>query len=263
MLRREYKYLVPNKYLDDIRNEMLPFVETDSFASACENNQYTVRSIYYDSPNLDFYHEKIEGLKIRKKLRIRGYNKFMDDSVVFLEIKRKRENFIDKHRSKLYYKNLDDIFYTGDLDSYIIQSDADSIKNAQRFFFHVNKKLLKPISLVVYEREAFFSRFNTNIRITFDKNLRYYSLPLFADLYEDNILKPAIKNHFVFEMKFYQGFPEHFTKIITKFQLIRLAVSKYSICIDADKELRPTSNRKFLALGNPVWKDKISRKEAI
>jgi len=263
LLRREYKYLVPNKYLNDIRDELLPYVELDSYASRCSNNQYTVRSIYYDSINLDYYHEKIEGLKVRKKLRIRGYNEFKEDNIVFLEIKRKRENFIDKHRSKIYYKNLDDIFYTGDLESYIIQDSDDSINNAQRFFFHVNKKLLRPISLVVYDREAFFSKFNTNCRITFDKNLRYYSLPLFADLYDENILKPAIKNQFVFEIKFYQGFPEHFRMIINKFQLTRLAVSKYSICIDADKELRPLSGNKFFAFSNPIWKEQISRKEAI
>ncbi len=263
MLRREYKYLVPNKYLNDVRSELFPYVELDKYAAVCKDQQYVVRSIYYDSFNLDFYREKIEGLKVRKKLRIRGYNDYREDNYVYLEIKRKYENFIDKHRSKLYFKNLDDIFYTGDLASYIIQNKDDSFDNARRFFFHINRKLLKPISLVVYDREAYFSKFDSNIRITFDKNLRFFSLPVFTDLYEENILKPAIINQFVFEIKFYQGFPEHFQKIITKFQLTRLAVSKYSICVDADKELRPILNTKLFTFTNPIWKEQISRKEAI
>jgi len=261
--RKEFKYLVSNKYLEDIRKELIPYVELDPFAAICKDNQYTVRSIYYDSFNLDYYREKIEGLKVRKKLRIRGYNELQEDSVVFLEIKRKYENFISKHRSKLSYKNLDDIFYTGDVESYIIQDKDFSIENAKRFFFHVNRKLLKPISLVVYDREAFFSKFNTNVRITFDKNLRFSSLPTFADLYEESILKSTLKNQFVLEVKFYQGFSEHFQKIINKFQLTRLAVSKYSICVDADKELRPMINNKYFAFSNPIWKEQISRKEAI
>ncbi len=263
MLRREFKYLVPNKLVDDLREELYPFVELDKYASMRPQKQYTVRSIYYDTLNLEYYLEKIEGLKTRKKIRIRGYNEQCEDSLVFLEIKRKLENFIDKHRSLLYYKHLDDIFYTGDIESYIIQKNDDSLDNAKRFFYHVNRKLLKPVSLVVYDREAFFSKFDSNIRITFDKNLRFSSLPSFSSLYDESILKPALPNQFVFEIKFYMGFAEHFQKIINKFQLTRLAVSKYSICVDADKGLKSLTNNKFFAFSNPVWKEQIYRKEAI
>lgn len=263
MLRREFKYLVSNKYLDDIRNELLPYVELDKYASINNDHQYIVRSIYYDSFNLDYYREKIEGLKVRKKLRVRGYNNLQDNNIVFLEIKRKYENFIDKHRSKVYYKNLDDLFFTGNMESYVIQEKESSLDDAKRFFFHINKKQLKQISLVVYDREAFFSKFDSNIRITFDKNLRFSSLPSFTDLYEESILKPALRNYFVLEIKFYQGFSEHLQKIINKFKLTRLAVSKYSICIDADKELKPLLNKKFLAFGNSIWNEQVSSKEAI
>ncbi len=114
-MRREYKYLVPQRDIDRLRQRILPFVTVDDFAS--EGNQYTVRSIYFDSSNLKYYNEKIDGIKIRKKLRVRGYNKQADESIVFLEIKRKNENHINKNRSAIKYYNLNDLLTTKDLES--------------------------------------------------------------------------------------------------------------------------------------------------
>ena len=263
MLRREYKYLVPNYLLDDLRRDLSPFVEYDKYAINRPEKHYTVRSIYYDTLGLDYYNEKLAGTKVRKKIRIRGYNEPNDSNVVFLEIKRKLENFIDKHRTQVYYRNLEDLFYFGDIDSYIIQKNDDALDNAKRFFFHMNRYLLKPVSLVVYNREAFFSKFDSNIRITLDRNLRCFSLPAFINLYDETILKPALSNHFVFEIKFYLGFSEHFQKIINKYRLTRLAVSKYVICVEADKNLVSKFENKQFAFNNPVWKEQINCKEAI
>ena len=93
LYRKEYKYLVPNDLLPDLRRALKPFLSLDDFAMQRDKKEYTVRSIYYDTKTLEFYFEKIEGYKIRKKIRIRGYNQLLGEKVVFLEIKRKYENF--------------------------------------------------------------------------------------------------------------------------------------------------------------------------
>jgi hypothetical protein len=263
MLRREYKYLAPVGIIDDLRSALEPYVELDKYAINRPLKEYTVRSIYFDSLNMDFYYEKIEGIKNRNKIRIRCYNELNNKNVAFLEIKRRLENFIDKHRSLTIYENLDDLFYTGDIDSYIIQKDYDSMDNAKRFFFQVNKKFLRPVSLVVYDREAFFSKFDSNIRITFDKNLRCLSFPDFSSFYNDESLKPAMIKYFVLEIKFYNGYSEHIQKIINRFNLQRMAISKYQICVDAGKIITSSRNIKKFAFVNPVWKKQIYCKEAI
>ena len=188
MLRREYKYLTPVGILDQLRSAIMPYVELDKYASIRPNKEYTVRSIYYDNKELDAYYEKVEGIKNRNKIRVRCYNEFNGTNIAFLEIKRRLENFIDKHRSPLKYEHLEDLFYTNDIESYIIQKEPDAIDNAKRFFFQINKNHMKPISLVVYDREAFFSKFDSNIRITFDKNLRFYSFPDIATFYNESLL---------------------------------------------------------------------------
>lgn len=263
MLRREYKYLVPNNLLDDIRNDMLPFVELDKFTSVRPQQEYTVRSIYYDNMNFDYYKEKVEGIKTRKKIRVRGYNESGDKNIVFLEIKRKLENFIDKNRAQLKYENIEDLFITGDVESYIIRKESNSLDDAKRFFYHIHRKSLKPVSLIVYDREAFYSKFDSNIRVTFDKNLRYSPFPNFDILYEENILRKVMPKHFVLELKFYKGYSEHFQKIITKYGLVRSAVSKYQICIDAELSRQSITNFKQFIFSNPFLQEQIYCKEAV
>lgn len=240
-MRYEYKYLVPNTYLADLRKALLPYVEYDGFVNDAEIPEYTVRSIYYDSDKMDFYHEKLDGLKTRKKLRIRGYNEFDKKNIVFLEIKRKYENFIGKNRSALRYEDLAALLKTGEVEEFVLTENgfSKSVEDGERFLHHMNKMLLKPIVLIVYDREAFFSKFNNNLRITFDKNIRYYGFPKLHELYDDQNLKYAMPNHFVFEIKFFNGFPSWLSDILQRFNLSREAVSKYTICLDSQKIFNP------------------------
>ena len=87
-MRLEYKFLVRKEYLNELRDALLPFLFFDEYAEKEIAKEYTCRSIYYDTSRMDDYYDKLAGIKIRKKLRIRGYNKQNDESVVFLEIKR-------------------------------------------------------------------------------------------------------------------------------------------------------------------------------
>jgi len=71
-MRLEYKFLFPANRVDELREAVRPFVFMDEYAALEKNKEYTVRSIYYDTMRLDDYLDKLAGIKIRKKLRIRG-----------------------------------------------------------------------------------------------------------------------------------------------------------------------------------------------
>ncbi|MBU0558653.1 MAG: polyphosphate polymerase domain-containing protein [Bacteroidetes bacterium] len=239
-MRLEYKYLVDSRYLNDLRKDLLPFVNADSFSSSGDIPEYTVRSIYYDTNSLRFYHEKIDGIKIRKKVRIRAYNDLNNDSTVFLEIKRKNENYISKNRSQVKYHKIDELLSTGDIEGFILhEDDADRAMNDASMFLHqIYTHSLKPTVLVVYDREAFFSQFNSSLRITIDKNLRYTPFPSTSELYEDGAMINAMPSYLILEIKFYNGFPGWLQRILQKYQLSRSAVSKYTICLDHQKLLQ-------------------------
>lgn len=103
MLRFERKYRVPYEQLQELRNQILPFVRPDYFASNVSGiPEYTVRSIYFDTIKLNAIHEKVDGLESRRKLRIRSYDKPSPSSLVFLEIKKKIGEKIGKNRSSFF-----------------------------------------------------------------------------------------------------------------------------------------------------------------
>ncbi|MBI9072646.1 MAG: polyphosphate polymerase domain-containing protein [Melioribacteraceae bacterium] len=242
--RYEYKYLVPNELADVLRAEMAPFVELDNFAKKHETGQYTVRSIYFDSPRFTCYKEKYDGIKIRNKYRIRGYDTLADDSIIFLEIKHKDTNCISKSRAPLYYS---DVYKTLDarrIDEFILSFSGNGIekKDAQKFLYHYYKNNLRPAVLVIYDREAFWGKFDTSLRFTFDKNLRSVIFPNLQNLYDEERAKQTMVNNFVFEVKFYGTLPAWIKSIISKYRLNRQAISKYTLSLETHSEF---NNQRF------------------
>ena len=107
--RLEYKYLVPARRLTELRRALQPFVEMDAYVKNPDRAEYTVRSIYLDTPDLECYQEKLDGVSMRKKYRIRGYDQVQADSVVFMEIKNKIYNHILKNRAPLPHRHLQSV----------------------------------------------------------------------------------------------------------------------------------------------------------
>ncbi|MCP4583425.1 MAG: polyphosphate polymerase domain-containing protein [candidate division Zixibacteria bacterium] len=233
--RKEYKYLVPKTSLDSFRSEIQPYIEVDQYARNRNPQEYTVRSVYFDTSEFDYLNEKREGIKVRKKLRIRCYNKQQDDSIAFLEIKRKHIDFIEKNRAPVLHQDIEKLFLTRNLDEIVLSFNGNGKEksDAQRFLYHYYRHGLCPTVLVIYEREAFFGKFDNTLRLTFDKNLRSAVFPSREMLYDDKQARKAMNKYFVFEVKFYGGLPAWIRSVIRHYQLSRMALSKYVICLDS------------------------------
>lgn len=233
--RIEFKYLVPNELLARIRAEVLPFVLPELPPGDGTSSEYTVRSVYFDTPQFDCYEEKADGLRLRNKFRVRGYGRGGTKSVVFLEIKRKCEAFIKKHRAPLAHDDLEAFFASGDIDRYIAGSTGPSREkdDALRFLFHYGRYGLRPTALVVYDREAFAGKFDSSLRVTFDKNVRGTTFPSLEGLFDDEGLQDALPGHFILEVKFFRyALPAWVRSLVARYELARLALSKYAICLD-------------------------------
>jgi hypothetical protein len=240
VLRYERKYLMPNDLMDEFRQRLLPFVVPDDYSVKNEAGiyQYTVRSIYLDTRDIECYKQKGDGVELRRKLRIRGYNTMDADSKVILEIKRKIGNRIRKHRSTLYYKDLFELMRDPDLEKYIIQGSRkqEAIDDARRFFYHLKRKQFSPANLIVYEREAYQGKIDKGVRITFDKNIRSKLYPKLEQLYDCCDLKPLFNNHFVLEIKYYTDqMPLWARSLVQEYKLRCDAISKYTIGYDVNK----------------------------
>jgi len=250
--RFEYKYLVSNSLLGELRKELSPYMELDDFAKKHENGEYTVRSIYYDSPQFTCYKEKLDGLQIRNKYRIRGYDKLSKESVTFLEIKHKNTNCISKSRAPLYYTNVSKSLNSGRIDDFVLSFSGNGVekKDAQKFLYYYYLKNLCPAVLVIYDREAFVGKFNPSLRLTFDKNLRSVMYPDLNQLYNEDTAKPTMVNNFIFEVKFFGTLPAWVRSLITKFNLNRRALSKYTMTLDSHEEFNNPRYARMNMIGN-------------
>ena len=242
--RLEYKYLVPNTMLETIRAATMPYMRPDAFGEGDGQSEYTVRSLYYDTPDFDCYLEKIDGVEKRQKYRIRGYGEPRENSIVVLEIKMKRGNLVSKHRAPLLHSDLPAFMSMPDIEQRIVSMRGfpDAHGCARRFMFHYYRYRLRPAVLVVYDREAYFGRFDQTLRITFDKRVRGGLSTSLADLYQERDLTLPIPRRFVFEVKFFRGaLPAWVASLIQQYSLQRMAVSKYSLCMDSSEGRRGSS----------------------
>lgn len=246
-MRYEYKYFVHNSKLEQFRQMVLPFVDLDDFAEAGGNSQYTVRSIYFDTPRYDYYFEKVEGIKNRKKVRLRGYDDEHEDNTVFLEIKRKYNIPIIKYRAPVTFKDAQIMLKEKNINGQILFGDTfpKGIENSKRFFYQLFSRNLRPVVLVVYEREAYLSKFDSSVRITLDKNLRSKAYPSIEELYQEEKIKSTLSDHFILEVKFNRSFPGWLNPIISRFGLRKQSASKYVISMDANNIIKGLTKSKI------------------
>jgi SPX domain protein involved in polyphosphate accumulation len=173
MIRRfnrfELKYLIPIETADALKTDLEGHVQADSFSGTAG---YPVLSLYYDSPSHEFFWDKIEGLKFRRKLRIRAYpgSGLEDQGAVMVEIKQRINKTVQKRRLKLPLDKAYELC-SGQLSGVELDPlDAAVVAEVKEL---VNNKQLKPTCLISYQRAAFQGLiYNPGLRITFDTELK-------------------------------------------------------------------------------------------
>ncbi len=101
--RFELKYLVDQRVASALRTELAGRLDYDPNSRA---GSYTVWSRYYDTRDLRFYWEKIEGIRFRRKLRVRHYGRPSDltpETPVWVEVKQRVNRVTQKRRALLPY----------------------------------------------------------------------------------------------------------------------------------------------------------------
>ena len=99
--RYEIKYLAEERDVPRLREALAAHMAADEFSPV---GGYPVTSLYYDTRNLRFYWEKIEGLRFRRKLRVRLYGRpseATDATPVYVEIKQRVNRVTQKRRIQL------------------------------------------------------------------------------------------------------------------------------------------------------------------
>ncbi|MDL2318595.1 polyphosphate polymerase domain-containing protein [Eubacteriales bacterium OttesenSCG-928-A19] len=160
--RHEFKHALNHQDYLILRSRLRAVLEHDENTN--ENDEYLVRSLYFDTPSDKALREKIDGVNNREKFRIRYYNG--NPSFIRLEKKSKRNGLCYKASTRV----------DADEARRIIEGDLDWMKGhgdplLLELYAKMTGTLLRPRTIVDYIREPFIYR-PGNVRITLDRQIR-------------------------------------------------------------------------------------------
>jgi len=220
--RHELKYFISTSQYQVLSRVLSQVLHPDPHSD--ENNEYHIRSLYFDTVFNDALYEKISGVANRDKYRIRIYN--YSDRRINFECKSKVGDLISK-RSALI---------TRDLCEQLMIGDPSGLENTpygllRDVFREMRLRLLKPVVIVDYVREAYLHPVE-NVRITFDKQLH-------SGLYSHDLFNPHLptvppigSDQVILEVKFDRVLPTYISDVLSQSVgwACRSAISKYTLC---------------------------------
>ena len=159
--RHEWKHVINYADLLTLRHRLGAVMERDPHTI---DGKYHIRSLYFDNPDDKALREKIDGVNIREKFRIRLYN--WDTSLIKLEKKSKRNGLGTKYSANLTEEEAQKIV-DGDLD-WMMASDKPLV---QELYCKMHYQRLEPKTIVDYTREPFIFK-PGNVRVTLDYDIR-------------------------------------------------------------------------------------------
>lgn len=231
--RYELKYIIPVKKRDALIEDILKHAKPDPYSGM---DGYPLVSLYYDSPSLECFWNKIEGIKFRRKLRLRIYpeNPITNTVNGMVEIKQRINRTVQKKRLKMPLDAAHRLCTTGKMsDGFEMDSlDAQVVSEVQ---FMVDSLQLIPTCITAYHRQAFLgSDFEPGLRITFDTNVSYRTHALKVN--EDTINHLVLPQDWtILEVKANEAIPDWVASMLSRHNCELKRVSKYCAGIATDR----------------------------
>ncbi len=222
--RYEFKYLLNSEQRAAVEEEISHFMTLDSH-SRKDLDGYFVRSLYFENKAASHYYEKIDGVRARRKFRIRTYGKeFSPDVPLYFEEKGRYIERTYKHRVAIDSAHLE-LFGTPEGLQELLTL-YPGVKVVERFFFDSFRRTLAPLVLVDYLRHPYVSPYDMNFRMTFDSSL---SGTASSVLHPDETAnwKAMKAGYTILEIKFFRRIPAWFHRILQAHNLRRLSISKF------------------------------------
>ena len=241
LYRYEFKYILNKKISDQIEKEARNFMIYDGHVKKELNNKYFVRSLYFENNFSSNFYEKADGMKIRRKYRLRTYSSIFDPKVpIFFEVKGRISERTYKKRINIKNKYLN--LFLSQSQNFNLLNLYPNNQMIRNFIFDSSRKNLKPLILVDYKRRPYINKFGLYFRLTFDTNLLSSKANnLFSnDKYSSWLECKA--GYTILEVKFDRSIPAWFHRVIQCYNLKRRSVSKFVLGMSSSGLARETSD---------------------
>jgi len=214
--RYEKKYLLSAEGFEALWQQLEGHIEPDAYFNS------TVCSIYYDTDDYSLIRHSIEKPTYKEKLRLRSYNVPTPDGKVFVELKKKYKGIVYKRR----------VGMTASQATEYLAGRAEAPKPSQvtkeiDWFMHATP--CSPKVFLACDREAWVAKDLPDLRITFDRNIRWRETEL--DITVGSHGEPLIgKGDVLMEVKIPGAAPMWLARMFSELELWPITFSKYGTC---------------------------------
>lgn len=216
--RHEWKIEITYADMIAIRQRLRAVAQPDEHAI---DGRYWIRSLYFDNQADKALREKLDGVDMREKFRIRYYNG--DAAVIHLEKKSKRNGLCSKQSAELTAAEAQSIV-DGDW-TWMLSSGRPLVRE---LYSKMNAQGLRPRTIVDYMREPFVYT-PGNVRVTLDYDIRT-GLGCTDFLNPGCITVPAGDAPIILEVKWDTFLPEIIRDAVQLSGRRAGAFSKYAAC---------------------------------
>lgn len=224
--RYESKFLIDRYIWEKIQTNLQNSMEPDKYNK--NDSLYTISNIYYDSEDHYLIRNSLLKPKYKEKLRLRAYGVPKRDEKVYVEIKKKYYGLVNKRRTALKLQDAYNFLNSNikpDIKPYF-QGQSINYQVINEIDYMIGLYKLIPQLYLSYQRKAFWSKDQKDLRITFDTNIRTrrYNLRLEAGNYGD-LLLPIDKC--IMEVKAENSIPTWLARLLSELSVYKTSFSKY------------------------------------
>lgn len=218
--RIEEKYLITGNQKKDLLSKIKEFITKDKFFES------EIHNIYFDTINNDLIINSLDKPVFKDKIRIRSYGIPNLEDDIFLELKTKYKGVVGKRRSKIKLKDYYQYLNSGKFNN------EDQILTEIDYYFKYYK--LKPTIYIAYDRKSYKGKYDNDLRITFDTNLRSTRENLeFTNA--KNMTNYFEEDKYIMEIKTIGALPLWFARTLSEMNIMPTSFSKYGKIYEKEK----------------------------
>lgn len=211
--RLEKKYLLTSEQYQKLIEQLSPHLQFDVFGKS------TICNLYFDTSNYELITHSLQKPAYKEKLRLRSYGVPTQESIVYLEIKKKCKGVVNKRRVAMTLKEAKAYL----LDGIPPAKDSQILSEIDYFL-----QFYQPVPKVylAYDRTPYVCIEDPAIRITFDQKIRRRYNQLFL---ENGDHGECIFHHnqILMEIKVPDAYPIWLTRILSNLEIYPVSFSKY------------------------------------
>ena len=258
--RFELKCILPRDVADSIAKDLSAYLRPDAHSDSA--GQYAITSLYYDTVDYRAYWDKIQGHRLRRKVRLRVYGNraVTAETYCYVEIKQRLNKSLQKRRVFIPYASAVALCGSGQVvapeqsaGQLAVSADwnVPAAKSSQggtspqgeggkqavieEVHYLARSLDLRPACVVSYDRLAFEGgEYDPGLRVTFDTNLkgRTHALTLLTDQQAEShfVLPP---HWCIMEIKINDRIPYWLVEFLNHYRCTLQKVSKYCLALEA------------------------------